>query len=784
MTKAVKKVISNIFQIVVVIISLSNFITGQTADLAATFSLKDINGIKIPYQNGMPVPSFEKHNRTIIDLKGTWKKERFAADHNLSLTKRDEAGYNALVAEAGNRHLISFDDSGWENKELPAVENKMNTYPTVPEYYQDGVWYRYKFNVENSFNNKFAKLIFYSVNYVADVWLNDTYLGYHEGGFTPFAFDVSEILNYGGENTIAVRVDNPAWGSRKDIVPFYPCDWFNYTGIIHDVYIEFSEKVSVVRADIVPLDEEGNLKTTIVVNNKNSVVKNVTVILTAFEADINETNIESEIAAEVVGNEVSLSVATEYSLEILPDSISVWQANLSLLTPKLWFPHDPNLYVMKITVKENENIIDEYFTQFGIREIKTEGNKVLLNNNIVFFTGVARHEDHPTYGRSVTKEIIFSDLEAISNSNINFLRTGHYPNHPYTYLVADRLGLAVMEEIPVWWFDNEEEWNIQNNNRHIHEQMWREMIFKDYNRPSIILWSTSNECKEETNRVIYNERVRADLHDNYFDGRLVSQSSAGDRPGNGDITQNPLDVAGWTLYFGIFHGSTYWAGTTNFLVQAKNNFPNKPIIDTEFGYWSSENGSSSSTQVTVFDETFRALKFFSPLNANGSLNQSGCLMGVTWWCYFDWYTHQQKNGFQSMGLIGMDRTTKKPVYDKLVAGYAPYFNNNGMIVTGIDEKKNELPEGFQLNQNYPNPFNPGTKINFSLPVQSNVEIEIYNNLGEKVETLVNKTYAPGFHEINFENSRLASGVYFYSLRANTGDSKSDFYSVKKMIVLK
>lgn len=771
--------------IIIVLFFCHDLIYSQSADIDATLKLININGVQIPYQNDMPVPSFEKQNRKVVNLKGTWKKQRFSADHNLSLSRRDEAGYNSLITEADGRNLVSFDDSAWENKLIPSVENSMNIYPSVPEYYQDGVWYRYKFNAGDSLSGKFVKLIFYSVNYLADVWLNDTYLGYHEGGFTPFAFDVSSILINNGENTIAVRVDNPAWGSRKDIVPFYPCDWFNYTGIIHDVYLEISDNISILRADIVPLNSDGDFKTTIVVGNNNNSAKNVSVDFNVYEADINELNIKSDNAFDIIGNEVPFASLTKISnLDVPADSINVILADLKISSPKLWSPQFPNLYVFKITVKENGVIKDEYFTQFGIRHIKTEGNKVLLNGKVVFFTGVARHEDHPDYGRSLPKEIIYNDLKQINQSNINFLRSGHYPNHPYTYLIADRLGLAVMEEIPVWWFDNELEWDIQNNNRHIHEQMFREMVFKDYNRPSILIWSTSNECKEETNRLIFNERIKNDIIQNYNDQRLVSQSSAGDKPGNADITQNPLDVAGWTLYFGIFHGSTYWAGTTNFLVQAKNNFPDKPLLDTEFGYWSSENGSSSSTQVTVFDETFRALKFFSPLKENGTINQSGCLMGVTWWCFYDWYTHQQKNGFQSMGLIAMDRLTEKPVYNKLVNGYAPYFNNGGMVTTGIEEKKNFLPENYKLNQNYPNPFNPNTVIEFSLPYQSSVIIELYNLIGERIQTLAEGIYSGGFHKVIFESSNISSGVYFYFMRVNSEKSENVFYSVKKMIVLK
>ena len=181
----------------------------QTATLEATLSLEQVEGVMIPFQNGSALPSFEKQNRTIIDLQGEWKKQRFAASDDVTLAKRDATGYQNLIDEAAGRNTSFFDDSGWETKLLPAVENQMNTYPTVPEYYQDGVWYRKSFNVDAADSGKFVKLNFYAVNYVADVWLNDVYLGYHEGGYTPFSFDVSAELNYAGTNVLVVRVDNP-----------------------------------------------------------------------------------------------------------------------------------------------------------------------------------------------------------------------------------------------------------------------------------------------------------------------------------------------------------------------------------------------------------------------------------------------------------------------------------------------------------------------------------------------------------------------------------------------
>lgn len=752
----------------------------QTATLEPTLKLIDFNGIKIPYQNGIPVPTFEKQNRFIINLKGEWKKQRFNASDEISLSKRDAAGYNNLINEAAGRHLSNYDDSSWESKYIPSVENKMTSSTTPPELYQDGVWYRKTFQVDDSLRGKFVKLIFYAVNYIADVWLNDKYVGYHEGGYTPFAFDVSDKINFGGMNYISIRVDNPKWGTRKDIVPFTQCDWFNYTGIIHDVYLEFSNPIFVIRTNVVPLDLGGNIQTTIVISNKNNSVKNVTSLIEIYEANINENNISSEYASEIIGNKIQFEGTPTFSFEISNDSIAVWRTNLKILNPKLWSMKEPNLYVMKVSLINEGKIVDEYYTQFGIRKVETKDNKLIFNNKIVFLPGVARHEDHPVYGRSLPLDVIFSDLKLVKSLNVKYLRTAHYPNHLYTYLIADRLGISIMEEIPVYWFDNAEEWQIQNNQRHIHEQMFREMVFRDFNRPSIIMWSTSNECKETTNRLIYNNRIKDDIKNNYPDGRLLTQSAAANAPGYNDSTQFPLDAAGWTMYFGIFYGKTfdYYGGTVKFILDAKNYYPKKPIIDTEFGYWSREDGGEEQTQINVLNETFRAFKFFLPYDESGKLNEAyGCLAATTWWTVFDWYQNRT-GGWQTMGLYSMDRKTAKPVANALKSLYAPFYNFDG-ILTEVNEKNRlQIPDEFQLYQNYPNPFNPLTNIKFDIPLTGKVELKVYDILGREIKSLIDEIKQPGKYEIKFNANGLTSGVYFYKLKYD------NHFEVRKMLFLK
>ncbi|MEK7818790.1 MAG: glycoside hydrolase family 2 TIM barrel-domain containing protein [Bacteroidota bacterium] len=757
-----------------------SILKSQVGTLEATLQLTSVSDITIPYQNGMPVPSFEKQKRTTISLRN-WLKQRFAADHNLSLTHRDSAGYAQLLTEANGRQSPYFNDSWYEPKQIPSVENVLNANEKVPEYYENGVWYRSRFTTSDSLKNKFAKLNFYAVNYIADVWLNGKYLGWHEGGYTSFAFDVSSALRFDSANVLVVRVDNIPWGTRKDIVPFYKCDWFNYTGIIHEVYLEFSDKISTTRADIITKDINGLMQSTVVVNNSKLTSENVDVKIQVYSAKNDSVSLTKEISAELAGAEIAIQGVTQKSFSVPADSINVWRTDFTIQNPKLWSPRIPNLYILKVTISQNGITKDEFFTQFGVRTIKTIDDKILLNEKVIYLHGVARHEDHPNYGRSIPTNVIFSDLKIVKNVNANYLRTGHYPNHPFTYLAADRIGLIVMEEIPVWWFDDTQSWLYQNFIRRIHYQMFREMVFRDYNRSSIALWSTSNECKDVPGRITFNQSINNELDMLYPDGRLITQSAASDRPGPYDESQAFCDVAGWTMYFGIFYDPYKFGifrGTKYFMIDAHDFFPKKPIIATEFGYWSGETMSQFAKQVMVFDSTYLAFSSRVPLLSNGNLNPGGFIAGVTWWCIFDWYSHQQSSGFQSMGLIRMDRLGEKPVMTTLKSKYSEFVDRSEYITEVKKSSSNQIPNNFALSQNFPNPFNPSTVINYQVPEASHVELKIYDLLGKEIATLVNEKKEIGNYTENYSAKHLSNGVYYYKLTAGK------FVEIKKMLMIK
>jgi beta-galactosidase len=205
------------------------------------------------------------------------------------------------------------------------------------------------------------------------------------------------------------------------------------------------------------------------------------------------------------------------------------------------------------------------------------GVDLLLNGEPVFLKGLARHEEYPDTGRTVTVEKVYQDLRVIEEMGANWIRTAHYPNHPYTYILTDRLGLLVWEEIPVYWFDDEG-FSIQVV-RGVARQMLLEMVFRDYNRASIVIWGLANECSGYGWRVKFlNELVQ--LVEKVDPSRLTAQAIVWN-PYDDSWEKSGCDLIAVNEYFGVFYGSL--SDLSRRLDDLHESFPNVPILITEFG---------------------------------------------------------------------------------------------------------------------------------------------------------------------------------------------------------
>ncbi|NIK69303.1 glycoside hydrolase family 2 TIM barrel-domain containing protein [Paenibacillus sp. BK720] len=657
--------------------------------LKTTLTLENLNGVNVPFQNGIPVPSFEPQTREKITLNGEWRKRRLSMDHDFSMAARSDSWLAELEEREGE--YVSGDlTEQWQPHAVPSPENKLTGLPeaNAAETYEDGVWYRRAFAIASKNEGYAYTLKSLGISYVADIWINGEWVGCHEGGFTPFAFDLTAYLRT-GDNEIRIRVDNPPWGSRADTIPADAgTDFFNYTGIIHDLYIEITPQAAIVRADIVPLDVSGRLNVKVVLHNRGKAAVQVGLEGSLLEADPEAPNfLDSPLASTLMGVPAVTDKPMHSELTLQPDEVKVVQFEVTVREPKLWSVWQPNLYVATFRLTAAGSVAqaqDSFSTQFGIRTVRTDKTRILLNEQSVFMAGIARHEEWPDTGRTAAWDRIRTDLEQIRALNVNMVRTGHYPNHVYTYLLLDRMGFMAMSEIPLWQFETEH-YEAQGEKR-LADQMWREMVFSQYNRPSVLMWSTQNESKDVWLRLAYNERLVRDLRENYNDGRLLTQSSAADQPGPHDPSMAPLDVAAWTMYFGIFHGGTYYEGTRQFLEEANRIYPDKPILNTEFGHWSSD--GNEGEQVLTYEETLRALIEKGTLTAEGEDNPDGYVAGIDFWIMYDWYVNHN-NWIDTFGIIHMDRSTEKPVAPLIRRDYGAITRLKGGLGQKLEGAANE-----------------------------------------------------------------------------------------------
>ena len=641
---------------------------GTAGTLTPTLTIVDSGGLAIAMQNGQPVPSFDWQPRPRLDLDGPWRVERVELDQRLTMTAR-ETSLPEIEAEAGERHLAAYDDAGWEMLAVPGTTNP------PPDGKEVGAWYRRSFEVPSDWAGQAVTLRFGSANYVADVWLNGTWLGYHEGGSTPFAFDVGAAVAPRESNVLAVRVHTIPLGTRSDTVPWGLIDWWNYGGLTGPVWLEASPPSHVARADVVTHLDALEVNVLMVRAARlagqadaapppaaDAPTGTAMMRATILAASVDDANVLDPDPRSLVAD-ITAPLAVVAQEVPFPALGGVAGATLALEfgDADAWTPALPSLYVLHLQLlagsppmdAREDRDRDEFWTTFGIRHVSVDPDhpRVLLNGEPAFFRGVGVHGESLTFGQDghlldgspvQTPGAVRSMLRDAAAVGADLLRTGHQPADPTTLRLADRVGFAVWEEIPLYHatplvFE-------RTMARGIPQQMLREMALRDMNRPSVLFHGFANESgggEERTNAL-------RELHevDRAIDGtRLTGQAAYGWAPE--DPTQAPLDVAGFTFYHGVFYGENPSTDTGPALVAARNANPGKPIMILEFGRWADE-PSDEERQRVIFEDTYTVIE-----RLRGD-EPAGFVAGATWWTLRDFATRIAGIEVEDFGLYRPD----------------------------------------------------------------------------------------------------------------------------------
>lgn len=612
------------------------------ADLKPNLSFQDVSGGPVAFEAGQPVPTFDRQPRPTIDLDGQWRFEARDLQTQLSLTDR-KSSLSAITAELGNRGSAEYDVTQWPAVHVPGSFNK------PPDRTTSGGFYRTDFFVPPTWAEKFAALKFGSVRYVADVWLNGHYLGYHEGGDTPFALDATPALIPGAFNNLVVRVDNPVWGTRDDIVPWGLADWWNYGGIVGDVWMEAMPGLAAVRADVKPHLDGADLSIVLQHRGVGSVKSALDVRL--WPAQVTAANLLNPDASSLVPSD-ALPILVDHidAGTINGDSVSRIDAPFAMRSADLWRPGLPALYVLQVSTLADDSVVDNLYTSFGLRSIKVDATapRLLLNGDPVVFNGVALHEElEPAGGIVASPADIAAQLRRALAVHADLIRVDHHPPDQLMPLLADRLGIALWEEIPLYHY-SPQTFSIAMD-RGVPQQMLAEMDLRDFNRPSVLFHGFANESTGDAERMSALKTLRN--LDRRIDGtRLTGQAMLGTNPA--DSSSADLDVAGYTFYYGVLYGGRLsGAQILSALMQAHRTYPKKPIMVLEYGHWA-DTARDEATQVRVFNA------YYAQMSANFDTEQNGFVGAALWWSLDDYWTQKPGITIERFGLYRPDGTLR------------------------------------------------------------------------------------------------------------------------------
>ena len=346
--------------------------------------------------------------------------------------------------------------------------------------YLGPAWYQTYFDLPWNWQDKRIFVRFGSVNYLAEVWLNGSNLGGHEGGHLPFEFDITTLVKPQG-NCLVVHVDGelaydrvPPGNVTGEAIDFFS----NHTGNYPQAQFDFFPFCGIQRPVLLyatPLQALQDI--TVVTDLAGSEGK---VRVRAQKYDQTEASARFYLS----GHGLELSAEERFSGDTAEALIPVPDA-------ALWSPAVPNLYELRVELRQAGVVLDAYTLPIGIRTVEVVGDKLLLNGQPIYLTGFGRHEDFPVVGRGLLPPVIVKDYALMQWIGANSFRTSHYPYSEQMLALADRLGFLVIAETPAVGLYFRED-GLERR-RELCSQYVRELVVRDKNHPSVIMWSIANE---------------------------------------------------------------------------------------------------------------------------------------------------------------------------------------------------------------------------------------------------------------------------------------------------
>jgi len=484
------------------------------------------------------------------------------------------------------------------------------------DFYQGVGWYRRTIEIPETWHDKHVAIRFEGVNHRADVWLNGKPAGRNDDGFARFELPIRNLLDPSGRNVIVVRVDNTP---RNDDLTGTQKGWRNSGGILREVELIATDPCHITHTQIVadPSDNGGHVRLEARVANHHNHPVHATISGHILDQ-------QDKICASFLSPARQLSAGQDAALRVqgvVPDI-------------RLWNPDDPALYTARVDLAVDDETIDSVHFRFGFRRIEAKAGRLLLNGQPIFLTGFNRHEDSPRTGMCTDLETARSDLTDMKRAGANFVRLCHYPHHPGELDLCDELGLLVMGEIPVyWWQGLAGDRNNRDKQLAAAERQLTNMIHRDINHPSIIFWSVSNETHEQHPDVAQGNAQLIRLARRLDPTRLAVHVSHLWRQHPHFDHDDVICVNNYPTLDNrrvrakcnsdLSASTTFW---TDALSTLHELYPDKPILVSEFGFVSLEG---------VFDSPVGEDLQARAIEAEFAGMTAPYVCGATIWCYAD-----------------------------------------------------------------------------------------------------------------------------------------------------
>jgi beta-glucuronidase len=533
-----------------------------------------------------------------------------------------------------DEHGAGF-ESGWARAVPAPVETVLvpHTWGVGRHAEHEGIaWYWKRIDVPPALRGKRLELHFGAVFYRARVFVNGVAVGEHEGGHTAWFVDATRAL--GDSGLVAVEVDNrpglatiPGWAMRLEQTGSVWYDWWHYGGLVRDVALVAHERALVRRQAIrTRLDGGAAVVTTDVALEGQG----------AFE-----------LAGRVVGPDGRELARARSSIALA--GASTRRLELRVAEPALWHFDAPRLHTLELRLEAAGKLVDERADAFGVRQVEIRERGLWLNGERVRLTGVTRHADSPAEGLAETRGTMKADWDDLKALQVVLTRPVHYPQHPYVLDYADRNGVLLVPEIPMWQFSEGQ--MADPKVRALAKRMLQEMVEQARNHPSVFAWSVCNESATNTaaGRAYVKEMAE---HLKALDpDRFVTYADDG-LPWAKDASENAnqhTDFVMMNQYFGS------WAGPAEGLAPALEKvgrmFPDKPVVISEFGLagpFAPDTAQADRLRVGIMESQL------------AEFARHDFVAGAIFWCYQDYKSHRNlwpglTTDWVEMGLVDENR---------------------------------------------------------------------------------------------------------------------------------